>query len=85
MKYCYEMPEAMLRETENKGTVERFYYDTNTYDAEESHALHKGTWVYLPYGYDTSKKIRYSLSASRWRCNRGLVASDVPGHRYHTR
>ena len=38
MEYCYEMPEAMLRETENKGTVERFYYDTNTYDADTQDA-----------------------------------------------
>ncbi len=56
MNYIYEMPEAMLKETDNKGTVERFYYDTETYDAEGSRALHKGAWVYLPYGYDASKK-----------------------------
>ena len=56
MNYIYEMPEAMLKETDKKGTVERFYYDTETYDAEGSHALHKGAWVYLPYGYDASKK-----------------------------
>lgn len=56
MDYIYEMPAAMLQEADKKGIVERFYYDTETYDAEESHPLHKGAWVYLPYGYDASGK-----------------------------
>lgn len=56
MNYIYEMPAEMLQETDKKGTVERFYYDTETYDAEGSHALHKGAWVYLPYGYNASEK-----------------------------
>lgn len=56
MNYIYEMPAEMLKETDKKGLVERFYYDTETYDEEGSVALHKGAWVYLPYGYDASKK-----------------------------
>ncbi len=55
MNYVYEMPEEMLQETEKKGTVERFEYDTFTYD-EANTPLHKGAWVYLPYGYDESVK-----------------------------
>ena len=55
MDYIYEMPEEMLKECAHKGTVERFEYDTFTYD-EVSEPLHKGAWVYLPYGYDSSSK-----------------------------
>lgn len=54
MDYVYEMPLAMLKECSNKGTVERFEYDTFTYD--DNRPLHKGAWVYLPYGYDREKK-----------------------------
>jgi endo-1,4-beta-xylanase len=43
------MPEKMLEKCEKGGTVERFEYDTFTYE-EENKALHKGAWVYLPYG-----------------------------------
>lgn len=56
MDYIFEMPEAMLKETDKKGTVERFYYDSETYDAEGSTSLKKGAWVYLPYGYDAAEK-----------------------------
>ena len=55
MDYVFEMPAEMLAETDKKGVVERFEYDTFTYD-EENKPLHKGAWVYLPYGYDKSKK-----------------------------
>ena len=41
MDYIYEMPEEMLKECAHKGTVERFEYDTFTYD-EVSEPLHKG-------------------------------------------
>ncbi|MBE5877406.1 MAG: hypothetical protein E7290_11030 [Lachnospiraceae bacterium] len=56
MNYVYEMPQEMLQEASQKGNVERFEYDTQTYDTEDSHAMHKGAWVYLPYGYDASKQ-----------------------------
>lgn len=56
MNYVYEMPQEMLQETNQKGSVERFEYDTWTYDAEESTSMRKGAWVYLPYSYDASKK-----------------------------
>ena len=55
MKYVYEMPAEMLKETASKGTVELFEYDSQTYDADER-KLRKKAWVYLPYGYDESKK-----------------------------
>ena len=55
MEFIYEMPAAMLEETDKKGTVERFEYESQTYDAENKN-LHKGAWVYLPYGYDKEKK-----------------------------
>ena len=58
MDYVFEMPAEMLQETDKKGTVERFEYDTFTYD-EENKPLHKGAWVYLPYGYD--KSVKYNV------------------------
>lgn len=56
MNFVYEMPAEMLQETGKKGTVERFLYNTNTYDTEGSLPMEKGAWVYLPYGYDASKQ-----------------------------
>ena len=58
MDYVFEMPAEMLAETDKKGTVERFEYNTFTYD-EENKPLHKGAWVYLPYGYD--KSVKYNV------------------------
>ncbi|WP_026528123.1 alpha/beta hydrolase [Butyrivibrio sp. VCD2006] len=58
MDYVFEMPAEMLQETDKKGTVERFEYDTFTYD-EENKPLHKGAWVYRPYGYD--KSVKYNV------------------------
>ena len=58
MDYVFEMPAEMLAETDKKGVVERFEYDTFTYD-EENKPLHKGAWVYLPYGYD--KSVKYNV------------------------
>ena len=55
MNYIYEMPAEFLAECEHKGSVERFEYVTSTYD-EENSVLHKGAWVYVPYGYDPAKK-----------------------------
>ncbi|MCR5510140.1 MAG: hypothetical protein K6F54_04240 [Lachnospiraceae bacterium] len=56
MEYVYEMPKEMLEECAEKGRVERFEYDTFTYDEGDSRPMKKGAWVYLPYGYDPSKK-----------------------------
>lgn len=56
MDYVYEMPAAMLQENAKRGEVKRFTYDTRTYDTEGDHTLHKGAWVYLPYGYDAAKQ-----------------------------
>ena len=56
MNFVYEMPAEMLQETGKKGTVERFIYNTQTYDERVSQPMEKGAWVYLPYGYDVSKQ-----------------------------
>ena len=56
MNFVYEMPAAMLLETDKKGTVERFIYNTQTYDERVSQPMEKGAWVYLPYGYDAAKQ-----------------------------
>lgn len=55
MDFIFEMPEGMMKECERKGTVERFTYDTFTYE-ENNTSLHKGAWVYLPYNYSSSKQ-----------------------------
>lgn len=54
MDFVYEIPKNLLTQCLRHGTVERFEYDTFTYD-EENLSQHKGAWVYLPYGYDSSK------------------------------
>ncbi len=51
MEYIYKMPEEMLKPCAQQGRVERFEYDTENYE-EDHKKLHKGAWVYLPYGYD---------------------------------
>lgn len=56
MNYVYEMPKEMLEECDKKGSVERFEYDSFTYDDGDSQPIHKGAWVYLPFGYDASQK-----------------------------
>ena len=55
MEYVYEMPAEMLKEAGKAGNVERFEYDTFTYE-EDNQPIHKGAWVYLPYEYDSEKK-----------------------------
>lgn len=56
MEYIYEMPAEMLKKTDKTGKIERFEYDSFTYDEKDNKPLHKGAWVYLPYGYDESVK-----------------------------
>lgn len=56
MKYVYEMPASMLQEPTQCGVVKRFTYDSQTYEEEANHTLHKGAWVYLPYDYSPSKQ-----------------------------
>lgn len=56
MKYVYEMPADMMKEVANRGEVRRFEYDTQTYEDKGSRPLHKGAWVYLPYGYDAQRQ-----------------------------
>ena len=54
MNFVFEMPKNMLRNCKEGGTVERFAYDTYTYE-ENNKPLCKGAWVYLPKGYSSSK------------------------------
>ena len=46
MNYVYEMPAEMLKECDKKGTVERFEYDTNTYDEGNNKPLKKGAFQF---------------------------------------
>ena len=36
MKFIFEMPVEMLQKTDKKGTVERFLYNTRTYEASNA-------------------------------------------------
>ena len=56
MDYIFEMPDSMLATASMNGNVERFYYDTQTYDVPESKTLKKGAYIYLPAGYSPEKK-----------------------------
>lgn len=56
MKFVNEMPQEMQKTPKCCGTVERFEYDTFSYDESGSKPLHKGAWVYLPYGYDEKQQ-----------------------------
>ena len=56
MKFIFEMPVEMLQKTDKKGTVERFLYNTRTYDERVSLPMTKAAWVYLPHDYDTNKQ-----------------------------
>ncbi len=47
MNYVYEMPQEMLADCEKKGTVERFEYDTFTYDEGDNRPLKKGAYAKL--------------------------------------
>ncbi len=56
MEYVYEIPEKMLKPCDKCGRVERFEYESYTYEVNNQ-KLNKGAWVYLPYGYgDTDRK-----------------------------
>ena len=48
-------PSVLQKENEKGGTVVRVDYVTKTYD-EKNETLEKYALVYLPYGYDESKK-----------------------------
>lgn len=56
MEYVYEMPAEMLQDTTKCGQVKRLQYDTKTYEPGDDRILHKGAWVYLPYGYDPAQQ-----------------------------
>lgn len=56
MEYIYEMPADMLVGNEQRGEVRKFFYDTETYEGDASHPMHKEAWVYLPYGYSEGRK-----------------------------
>ena len=56
MNYIFEMPQEMLKEIPEKGTIELLEYESKAYEEEGQRVLHKKARVYLPYGYDKSKK-----------------------------
>ena len=77
MNYIYEMPAEMLKETDKKGRVELFEYESQTYD-ESSEKLHKKAYVYLPYGYDEKKKYNVLYLLHGGGCNHTYWFKDFP-------
>ena len=53
-----EVPAAYTYEPAESGTIEKFWYTTNTYGlyGREEKEIRKYAEVYLPYGYDTSER-----------------------------
>ena len=56
-----DVPSSYFDPSNEPGTLERFYYDTNTYD-DEARDMEKFAIVYLPYGYDPDdEETRYNV------------------------
>ena len=56
-----DVPSSYFDPSNEPGTLERFYYDTNTYD-DEARDMEKFAIVYLPYGYDPDDaETRYNV------------------------
>lgn len=80
---------AAYRETANeaapekRGTIELITYDTETYDEGNSVNMKKQANVYLPAGYDTSKKynVLYLMHGGGENLNTWLVDNDYTGNK----
>ncbi|WP_022760758.1 alpha/beta hydrolase [Butyrivibrio sp. AD3002] len=77
MDFIYEMPSKMLSEQPNKGRIEILEYDSQTYD-DEARILHKKALVYLPCGYDESKKYNILYLLHGGACNHNYWFKDFP-------
>ena len=56
-----DVPQSYFEPSDEQGTLERFYYGTNTYD-DEARDMEKFAIVYLPYGYDPDDaETRYNV------------------------
>ena len=83
-----DVPDA-YRETANEaesskqGTTEKITYDTETYDEEGSVKMVKQANVYLPAGYDESKKynVLYLMHGGGENFNTWLVENDYTGNK----
>lgn len=77
MDFIYEMPKEMLGEAEKRGELSLLTYDSKTYD-DKNEALKKSAWVYLPYGYDESKKYNVLYLLHGGGCNHNYWFKDFP-------
>lgn len=83
-----DVPEA-YRETANeaaesqRGRIELITYDTETYDEDGSVKMKKQANVYLPAGYDESKKynVLYLMHGGGENLNTWLVENDYTGNK----
>ena len=54
--YTDPVPSEFFQGASQQGTVEVLWYDSKDYTSSSRPATHKPAYVYLPYGYDASKK-----------------------------
>ena len=54
--YTEAVPSEYFRPASEQGTVEVLWYDSKDYTASSKPTTRKPAYVYLPYGYDASKK-----------------------------
>lgn len=54
--YTETVPSEYFRPASEQGTVEVLWYDSKDYTSVSKSATRKPAYVYLPYGYDASKK-----------------------------
>ena len=54
--YTDAVPSEYFRPASEQGTVEVLWYDSKDYTASSKPTTRKPAYVYLPYGYDASKK-----------------------------
>lgn len=75
-----DIPSDYLRVSSQQGTVEKFEYETNSYD-KLARNLKKSAYIYLPYGYDendssTKYNIIYLLHGGGGNNRRYLVENN---------
>lgn len=79
------IPDSYQQPARHPGTLEKLTYDTwESFSYEErSQRLTKEAWVYVPYGYDESKKynIMY-LSHGGWSNETTIMGTDTDPHAF---
>ena len=70
--YTTPVPSEYFQAASQQGTIELFEYDSKDYTSSSRPATRKPAYVYLPYGYDESRKYDVIYLLHGWTC----VAED---------